>query len=169
MEKVLRPEKLDIDSHTPDAAAIYRFWERTLKNLITSTFAENTEAEKLLILTQFVTYKTFPIIEDAKEYSEALELLQNHFIKPKNVCYARHLLITRKQKSEESINDYITALRQLVRDGNYVAVTGQVRQDEAIRDTLISGIQSAEIRQRILEQEYNLTQVVDLAKSMEGA
>ena len=140
MDKVLRPEKLDIDRHTPEAAAIYRFWERTLENLVKSSFNEKTEEEKLQVLTQYLTYKTFPIIEDAEKYTEALKLLSEHFIKAKNVCYARHLLINRKQKSDESVEDYITALRQLTKEGNYQSVNAQVCQDEAIRDTFISEI-----------------------------
>ena len=121
MDKVLRPDKLEVDAQTPDAAAIYDFWERSVKNLIQSSFAESTE-EKLFVLTQYLTYKTIPIIKEAKKYSEAL-LLQKHFIKPKNISFARYLLYNRKQKTEESVSEYVTSLRQLAKDGKYEAVT----------------------------------------------
>ena len=101
MDKVLRPDKLEVDAQTPDAAAIYDFWERSVKNLIQSSFAESTEEEKLFVLTQYLTYKTFPIIKEAKKYSEALLLLQKHFIKPKNISFARYLLYNRKQNLGE--------------------------------------------------------------------
>ena len=46
MNKVLRPDKLEVDAQTPDKAAIYEFCERSLKNLIQSSCAEATEEEK---------------------------------------------------------------------------------------------------------------------------
>ena len=169
MDKVLRPDKLEVDAQTPDAAAIYDFWERSVKNLIQSSFAESTEEEKLFVLTQYLTYKTFPIIKEAKKYSEALLLLQKHFIKPKNISFARYLLYNRKQKTEESVSEYVTSLRQLAKDGKYEAVTAQVHQDEAIRDSLISGLKSNQIRQRILEQDVTLNQAIEMAQSLEAA
>ena len=55
MDKVLRPDKLEVHAQTPDTAAIYEFWERSLKNLIQSSFAEPTEEEKLFVLIQYLT------------------------------------------------------------------------------------------------------------------
>ena len=98
MEKVLRPSKLEIDASSPESALIFKFWKRQLHNLIATTFADKTDAEKLPILTQFLTHQTYPLIEEATTYSAALELLNQQFAKEKNECYARHLLYSRRQK-----------------------------------------------------------------------
>ena len=67
MDKVLRPDKLEVDAQTPDAAAIYEFWERSLKNLIQSSFAEATEEEKLFVLIQYLTYRIRPSLSSKKQ------------------------------------------------------------------------------------------------------
>ena len=167
MDKVLRPDKLEVDTQTPDAPAIFKFWQKTLQNHIDTSFSDKSPQQKLSILTQYLTYKTYPIIEEATTYEHALRLLQAHFVKTKNVCYARHLLNSRKQKPEESIDEFIISLRQLAKEGNYLAVNAKIHQDEAIRDSFISGLKSKTIRQRILEAEVTLQQDIDQALSME--
>ena len=169
MDKVLRPDKLEVDTQTPDAPAIFKFWQKTLQNHIDTSFSDKSPQQQLSILTQYLTYKTYPIIEEATTYEHALRLLQAHFVKTKNVCYARHLLNSRKQKPEESIDEFIISLRQLAKEGNYLAVNAKIHQDEAIRDSFISGLKSKTIRQRILEAEVTLQQAIDQALSMESA
>ena len=171
MEKVLKPQRLDIDATTPDAASIYRFWKINLENLITSSFADKTEQEKHRILVQFLTHKTYPLIEDTTTYTTAIELLDKQFDKKKNECYARHLLYSRKQKPEESVDEYLTALKVLAKDCSYAAVDAKNHQDQAIRDAFINGIKSQAIRQRILEESEapNLNQTWEKARAMETA
>ena len=169
MDKILRPEKLDLDTTTPDAEAIYKFWEKTLRNLVTTSFDDKTEVQKLSILTQYLTYKTYPIIEDATTYTEALKLLKDQFYKTKNEVYARHILYTRKQKSEETVDEFLTVLRQLAKDCNYQQVSAKDHQDQSIRDSFISGLKSPSIRQRILEESVTLQQAWEKARSMETA
>ena len=98
-------------------------------------------------------------------------MLQEQFIKKKNQVYARHILYTRKQKSEESIEVYLTSLKQLSKECNFRAVTAQAHQEEAVRDSFINGLKSSSIRQRILEEMGTVTlqQVWEKARSMETA
>ena len=123
MEKYLKPKELDIDTDTPEATRIYLFWEKTIENLISTLPSSTTQEDKLLILTQYLTYKTYPIIEEATTYTQALGLLQAQFNKQKNEIYARYLLTTRRQKTEESIDEYLTALKQLAKPCQYKQVS----------------------------------------------
>ena len=169
MDKVLRPEKLDVDINTPDAAAQYKFWERTLHNLINTSFKEKSEEEKLSVLTQYLTYKSFPIVEDASTYTEAITLLQQQFVKKKNEIFARYLLYTRKQKSEEDIDEYMSQLKMLSKDCNYKQVSAQQHLEESLRDSFITGLKSQTIRQRLLEETVSLQQAWEKARSVETA
>ena len=61
--------------------------------------------------------------------------------------------MNRTQKSEESIAEYVHALKQLARDRDFQAVTAENYRDELSRDAFISGISSANIRERLLEED----------------
>ena len=171
MEKYLKPKELDIDTDTPEATRIYLFWEKTIENLISTLPPSTSQEDKLLILTQYLTYKTYPIIEDATTYTQALGLLQAQFNKQKNEIYARYLLTTRRQKTEESIDEYLSVLKQLAKPCQYKQVSAQLNQEHAIRDTFITGLKNNSIRQRILEEIGTLTlkQISDKARAMETA
>ena len=72
MDKVLKPSQLDIDITNPEAPQIFNFWRRQLNNLVNTCFAAATDAEKLPILTQYLTHCTYPLIEEATTYSAPL-------------------------------------------------------------------------------------------------
>ena len=93
------------------------------------------------------------------------------FIKKKNSIFARHLLATRRQETEESLELYLQNLKILSRDCDFTALTASQARDIAIRDAFISGVQSYQIRQRMLENKdldlasaYELTLTLDMAQ-----
>ena len=171
MEKVLKPSHLDLEPTAPEAPQIYQFWKRQLENLVNSCFSAATNEEKLPILTQFLTHRTYPFIEEATTYSRAIALLDDQYAKKKNELYARHLLNSRRQQPEENVDQYLAALKQLSKDGNYTAVTKTEHQDQAVRDSFINGMKSGGIRTRILEEAGTLTlqQVWEKARGLETA
>ena len=169
MDKILRPNDLDLDITTPDADKIYNFWEVKLKNLIEANFSDKSEKQKLFVLTQYLTYKTYTLVEDAKTYTEALETLRGTFVKTQNEVFARHLLITRKQKQEEGVDEYMAQLKMLAKNCNYTAVTAQEHFEESVRDAFVAGLKSDAIRERLLEEKITLTKAHEKARSVETA
>ena len=56
-------------------------------------------------------------------YNDALTQLNAACLKIPNEIYARHLLLTRHQKLEETIDEFLLALNNLAGDCNFVDVT----------------------------------------------
>ena len=51
------------------------------------------------------------VVCDGYEY--VITTLENTYVKPKNVVFARHLLSTRKQQPSESLDEFLWSLKQL--------------------------------------------------------
>ena len=86
------------------------------------------------------------------------------YIKPTN---ARHLLATRRQKSGETLDEFLQAL---AKDCKFEDVTATVYRDESVRDAFITGLQSGSIRQRLLENStLDLNTMFTQAWSLDAA
>jgi len=107
----MRPERLDVDPHNPDAGKILKFWlksfELFLKTLqvrqaVTASSSRTTDLPKLRLLLTSLSPAIYEYVEDAQSYQEAVETLKA-YKKQKNPVLARHLLATRGQRSKESL------------------------------------------------------------------
>jgi len=123
MERLLRPSKLEALPEEPDAEKIYDYWLKTFDTFITAVVAATEEAQrnninKLGLLTSYLSHRTYVLIADVDDYEQARTTLRNAYHKRKNVIFSRHLLMSRTQKSGESIAEYVHAssyCRQLPR------------------------------------------------------
>ena len=103
-------------------------------------------------------------------YEDAVAALEALYVPTKSEIYARHVLTTYRQENGQTIDQYVQKLRELVGDCNYTAATAEVRQDEAIRDSFITGLLSSHIRERLLEhQTLSLVQALNMARALETA
>ena len=174
MDKVLKPEKLDIDSNSEGSDVVFRYWKRTFKDYIQTLEALQTDESpplnKISILINRLSPQVYNKISEATEYNVALLNLEKLYIKPKNEIYARHLLASSYQSESESLDEYKQTLLQLARDCNFESVTAEQNMDDYVRDSFISGIRSSTIRQRLLEN-YSLTfnQAFGQARTLEVA
>ena len=99
-------------------------------------------------------------------------MLERAYIKPRNKVMARHLLSTqlRTQLPGESINEILDDLRRPAKDSDFEAVDAQTHQQNMIRDAIIKGLESASIRQQLLEQDdITLHRSLDLTSSLNQA
>ena len=81
----------------------------------------------------------------------------------KNVTYERHVFNTRAQGATEGINAYVRELCKLARDCEF----GELH-DSIIRDHIVCGIRSNEVRKCLLHEKYlNLKRAVEMCKSSE--
>ena len=76
------------------------------------------------------------------------------------MLFARHLLATRKQRTEESLSEFLQALHILSKDCSLSDVSAEDYRQELVRDAFINGLGSHVVRQRLLE---NNTLTVDKA------
>lgn len=173
MDRLLRPTKLDVLPDEPDATKIYQYWLKTFDVFLTEVLARADEEEsvnELGLLTNFLTHKTYAFIADSETYQEARQALNSSYNKPKNIIFARHLLMTRSQKETETINEYVHALNQLARDCEFQNVRAEEYKDDLTRDAFISGIRSSSIRQRLLEEsQLDFKSAVEKAQLLDRA
>jgi len=114
---------------------------------------ESTEGgvDELSILVNHVSPNVYAYIEESQTYANALEVFQTIFSKPKNEIFAPHLLAIRKQQEEESLEEFLSCLRQLSKDCNFKAVSADQNREDFIRDAFINGLLSNSVRHRLLE------------------
>ena len=153
MDKILRPERLDLDVKSTNAEEDYNHWIRTFENFLEAVTKSNDEADKLKVLTNFVTPKVYHYIADCDTFESAKAVLQSLFIKKKNTVCARYILLNQKQNTSETISDYVASLKQLTRDCDFKQVTAQQYREEMLLNAFVGGLVSDVIRQRLLEED----------------
>ena len=168
MDKFLKPARLDSDPSSTTAEKDWLHWIRTFENFVSALPAEGLN--KLQVLTNYVSPQIFEYIEQCEAYEEAIATLKALYIKPTNEVFARHLLATRRQKSGETMDEFLQALKTLAKDCKFTAVTASVYRDEAVRDAFITGLQSNSIRQRLLENTtLDLKTMFTQARTLDAA
>ena len=167
MEKILRPERLDADPSSSEASKVWLHWKKTFQNFLATL---DRSVDNLGVLTNYLSPNVYQFIEDCADYDSAMDALQSLYVKPTNEVYARHLLATRRQQPNETLDEYLQALKTLSKDCNYQSVTGQQHCEESIRDAFIAGLTSGLIRQRLFENKrLDLKTMFGLARSLESA
>ena len=161
MDKWLKPARFDCDPSTPGAEQEWRHWEKTFQNFLATLCnpasgnqqaVEASAAIKLSALVNFVSSSVYDYIAEADDYNAAITKLRSLYIKPINVLYNGHLLATRRQAESESIDQYVQSLEKLSKNCQFKAVDSETYRKEYIRDSFINGLNSAEIRRRLLEK-----------------
>ena len=151
MDRYLRPEKFDADPNSSSSSSSWKHWYRTFQNFLQAI--EEHSPNKLDTLINYVAPSVYTNISECSSYEEAIEVLTQLYIKPKNEIFARHLLATRRQRADESLDEFLLALKQLSVDCNFRSVSAEQYKDESVRDAYITGLQSNFIRQRLLENK----------------
>ena len=140
MEKLLRPECLDADPSSGEAAKVWLHWKRTFKNFF--ALLPTDGLDRLGKLTNYLSPKAYQYVEDCRDYSAAIETLQALYVKLTNEIYARHILATRRQQPAVTLDEYLQSLKTLSKDCNYQGATSILYHEESIRDAFITGLTS---------------------------
>ncbi|XP_050500625.1 uncharacterized protein LOC126880642 [Diabrotica virgifera virgifera] len=169
MDKLLRPDRFDADPNSSRSSQEWIHWKATFENFIFSV-VDISEEEKFKLLVNYVSNNIYELISDCRKYSEAKGILEAVFVKPKNEIFARHILMTKRQQAGENIDQYVRHIKVLSKDCNFRAVYADQNREDYIRDSLISGILSNDIRQRLLENNsITLQDAILKAPSLESA
>ena len=95
--------------------------------------------------------------------------MKSAYVKTSNEVFARNLLSIRKQQAGESLDEYFQVLT-LSKDCEFSAVTAAQHREQYIRDSFIFGLQSSNIRQRLLENTtLDLKTMFDQARTLDSA
>ena len=105
-----------------------------------------------------------PVKPNTKTYTELVTTLTDH-LKPKPVIIAeRYKFYERIQNTDESISEFIAALRKL-------SIKCEFREflNEALRDKLVCGLRNGKVRKRLLiEKDLTLDKAIEISKSLGG-
>ncbi|XP_018403046.1 PREDICTED: uncharacterized protein LOC108779970 [Cyphomyrmex costatus] len=169
MDKYLRSERFNVEPTSTSADKQWTHWKRTFLNFL-SKFGDATEENKLQLLTNYLAPEVYQHVSESSTYESAIDVLESLYVKPRNEIYARHCLTTRRQLTDESVDQYLQILKQLSKDCNFKNVTAEQSKNEYIRDAFISGLSCPHIRQRLLENvTLTLDAAYDQARALEMA
>ena len=127
MEKYLKPDRLELDPSKPEAVDTWRHWKMTF-NIFLEAVCETqqptsmTDRLKLKLLINLLSPAIFKLISDSHDYSTAMNVLEEIFEKPKSSVFCRYLLATRRQPTDESVDQYLQSLKRLAKDCDFQAV-----------------------------------------------
>ncbi len=102
----------------------------------------------------------------AEIYEEAVALLANHFTGQQRVLLRRYKLSKRLQRPGESVQNYVTNLRDMAHSSSYGTL-----QDQIVHDQFIEGILCDKTREKLLLEpdELTLDKAVAIALQVEAA
>ena len=153
---------------------MFNFWLRTVEDFI-STVQElrrddDPEVNKKCIIINCLSPAVNPHVEEAETYDMIVQILKTLYVQKKNNVYARHLLVNRRQGSDESISEFLHVLKGFAKECSFSDVTADMYREEVTRDAFINGLTSPVVRQRFLEkEELFLNQAFESADNLERA
>ncbi|CAB0014970.1 unnamed protein product [Nesidiocoris tenuis] len=169
MDKLLKPDRLEVDPASSNAARQWKHWKTTFTNFLYH-IKDLEEDSKLPILINHVSPDIYRLFIDCTNYNDAIRQLESVYVKPNNEIFNRHRLATRIQKPGETLDQYLDALKEIGRECDFKAVTADNNRDEYIRDSFIRGLHASGIRQRLLENlTLTLGDAYNQARSLEMA
>ena len=93
-------------------------------------------------------FETLADTGEAKDYEKALKALNDYFIpKAVNSTYQNHLIRSMEQQDSENVAQFVTRLRQLIKDCDY----GDQAENQ-IRDQVVQQCKSHELRKKLLKR-----------------
>ena len=151
--KFIKPSVFDADPNLKQASKEWRHWYCTFSNFVNSFPAEPeiSNEDKLKCLIAHISKDVYDYVSESLTYQEAIQTLERLYLKSCNIFFARHLLMTCKQRQAQSLDDYFQKLKQLAKDCNYRSVSADVCRSKGISDAFISGLLSTSIRSRLQE------------------
>ena len=98
-------------------------FEGFLSELQSSSTLALTGSQKLTLLLHHISTPIYKCLSECQNYDAAISTIDGIFVKKKDSIFARYLLATRRQGTEESLGLYLQNLKILSRDCDFTALT----------------------------------------------
>lgn len=107
-------------------------------------------------------FDSFEVAVEEIQYADLVKKFDTYFLPKKNLAMDRYRLFMHKQGSEETANEYATALRTLAAS----CELGNIK-DSILRDLFICGMRDLKLRERLLRSSDNetLDKVLEIANT----
>lgn len=152
-------------------------WENYKKRLDSWMRINKIKAEeKADVLLALVGPKAFELLvalctpgePSAKTYDQLTELLRKHYLSGTNELSESYAFDTRTQNENESVADYIVALKKLSIHSGFGA---EEQVQKRLRNRLVAGVRAESIKNRLLSEGATLTwqKAMEISMSMDAA
>ena len=165
-----KPQGLSFEGNVSDNWR--RFKQQFTIYLVAANLEKKSSKEKTCILLNLAgaealeIYNTFQYVgenESADDHTVVMKKFEEYCLSRKNITYERHVFNSRAQGVNESIHLYVTDLRLKAKTCEFGVLT-----DELIRDRIVCGIKSDQVRGRLLrEPELSLKKAIDICHASE--
>ena len=149
-----------------DPSCVGRRWQRWMKSfslyadskgLIIQADKDDNKVQRRALLLHSAgedVQEIFEALADTggiKDYAKAEKALNDYFIPKVNSTYQNHVFRSMEQHDGETVAQFLTRLRQVVKDCDY----GEQAENQ-IRDQLVQRCKSHELRRKLLEKGEKL-------------
>ena len=155
-------------------ATNWRTWVSAWKNYTLATkLDKEDEARQVATLLAVIgkeankVFRMFTFLspDEAKKIEPVSRKFEEYCIPRENTIYERFLFFTRDQPESETIDQYLTGLRQIAANCEFESIT----PDQLLRDRLVTGTRNAKVRENLLkEKKLTLEKAVDIARAAES-
>ena len=166
------PDILELNDGS--TAANWRTWVSAWKNYTLATKLDKEEEERQVATLLGVigkeankVFRTFTWASegDAKKIAPILKKFEDYCIPRENTIYERFLFFRRDQRESETVDQYVTELRQIAANCDFESLT----PDQLPRDRLVTGTRNGEVRANLLkEKKLTLEKALDIARAAES-
>lgn len=133
--------------------------DRKDDNIKSSTFLHVIGPESLEIFNTF----TFDNDDDKKKLKPIMDKFESYCNPRKNLTYERHIFNTRIQQTGETIDAYVTDLKNKAALCEFGTL-----KESLIRDRIVCGVKSDEVRARLLrDPDLSLQKAIDICRAAE--
>jgi len=151
--KFIKLNLFTADPSFSQATKEWKYWYKTFTNFLASFPAEPaiTNESKLRYLIEHIDKDVYELISEYANYDQAIQTLERVYVKPSNIIFARHLLMSCKQETGQTVDEYLQKLKRTSKDCNYSAVDAKAHKNEAVREAFTMDLSSSSICLKLLE------------------
>ena len=150
-----------------DLPTTWKSFRQHAEFMFNGPLKKKTEEEKCNYLMLWIgekgrdVYSTWTLTADERKSLEVLYEKFKSYVEPKsNVLFSRYKFQSRVQGEDEMCEQFVIALKVLVKDCAYS------KPDEMLRDRIVFGTNSPKIREKLINKgsELTLEQAIDIAR-----
>ena len=155
-------------------ASNWRTWVAAWKNYTLATKLDKEEEARQVATLLAVIGKeankvfhmfTFSSPDDAKKMELTLRKFKEYCIPRENTIRERFLFFTQDQRESETIDQYLTELRQIAANSDFESII----PDQLLQDRLVTGTRNAKVPENLLkEKKLTLEKAVDIVRVAES-
>ena len=170
MDSFHKPSALSFDGNTSEN---WRRFKQQFDIYITASGSEQKDdAVKIAILLNFAgedaieVFNTFQFAEgDEKKLNKVLEQFEQYCNPRKNVVFERHQFWQITQKDSETVDQFVTRLKNKVKSCEYPSPV-----DDMVRDKFVFSIRDLQVKERLLrEEKLTLEKAISMARASEAS